>query len=69
MNSRDIEQAFGDLLISMEKDGSLWIDNPNRSVRINIWEHELIALTKFLQRPDVADHMAAVRATLEARDS
>ncbi len=69
VNSMDIEQGFGDILITMEKDGSLWLDNPARSHVINMWEYELLALVEFLQRSDVADRLATVRAKLAAQGS
>ncbi len=58
-----IERTIGGTKVEMEPDGTLWIDSGERDFRTDIWQTELLALHAFLNTPDVAARLDALRQT------
>jgi len=56
-----IERTIGETTIEMERDGTLWLESGERDFRIDIWQTELLALCAFLEKPEVAARLAAMR--------
>ncbi len=63
----EIKREINGIGFEMERDGTTWIENPERTESVTIWEHELVALAEFLKRPEVADRLESVRAALADR--
>lgn len=58
-----IEHEINGTRLEMEPDGTLWIDSGERNERIDIWQRELLALRTFLEQPEVAARLDALRQT------